>query len=164
VLIIQYSDKNGTVAFQVPSASWLQTQIVEMAGGVPVWKNDAESGGWNTVGLEQIAAWDPDMVFIINYFGNSKETANKLNADSAWKNLKAVKNNNLFGFAGDFISWDQPDPRWVLGFNWLGNKIHPDLVSFDTRRIVSKFYADFYKIDPSIINENIFPLLKGDLP
>lgn len=164
ILLIQYSDKNGVVAFQVPSANWLQTQMIEMAGGIPVWKNDAKSGGWITVSLEQIAAWDSDMIFVINYFGNSKETVGKLYMDSTWKQIRAVKNNHLFGFAGDFISWDQPDPRWVMGLNWLGNKIHPDLVAFDTEKIVSQFYSDFYKIDTSIVTEKIIPLLKGDIP
>jgi len=164
VLVMQYSDKNGTVAFSVPSSSFLQTATIEMAGGIAMWKNEVKGSGWNTVGLEQIAAWDPDMIFVINYSVNSKETVRKLYADSNWKQIRAVKTNHLYGFAGDFISWDQPDPRWVLGLNWLGNKIHPDLVAFNTEKIVSQFYSDFYKINSSIVNEKIIPLLKGDLP
>ena len=164
VLVVQYSATSGTATFSVPSSSFLQTATVEMAGGIAMWKNDIKGSGWNTVGLEQIAAWDPDMIFVINYSGNSKDSSNKLIADPILKQLKAVKNNHLYGFPGDFISWDQPDPRWVLGLNWLANKIHPDLVAFDTRSIVTKFYSDFYKLDSSIVNEKIIPLLKGDLP
>ena len=164
VLVLQYSDKNGLVAFSVPASSFLQTATIEMAGGIAIWKNDVKGSGWNTVGLEQIAAWDPDMIFVINYFGNSKETVGKIYADSNWKQIRAVKNNNLYGFPGDFISWDQPDPRWVLGLNWLGNKMHPDLISFDTNLIMTKFYSEFYKIDPATVNEKIIPLLKGNLP
>jgi iron complex transport system substrate-binding protein len=163
VLILQYSDKNGAVAFSVPSSSFLQTATVEMAGGVAIWKDAMAGSGWNTVGIEQIAAWDPDMIFVINYSGNSKDSVKKLSTDSTWKQLRAVKNNHVYGFAGDFISWDQPDPRWVLGLNWLANKIHPDLVAFDTSSTITKFYLDFYKLDSSIVNSKVIPLLKGDL-
>ena len=41
VLLVQYSQQGGEVAFNVPSATWLQTTEVELAGGAPVWKEAA---------------------------------------------------------------------------------------------------------------------------
>jgi len=163
VLMLQYSERNGVVAFDVPPASWLQTQMVEMAGGVPVWKDMAISGGWMTVNLEQIAAWDANLIFIINYSGNSATVVDQLRNDSSWKIMRAAKNNALFGFPGDFLSWDQPDPRWVLGLNWLGNKIHPELIDFDKTTIINKFFDEFYSLNNTVVNEKIIPFLKGSL-
>ena len=34
--MIQYSEEGGEVAFEVPPAEWIQTRLVELAGGTPV--------------------------------------------------------------------------------------------------------------------------------
>ncbi|MFV1949497.1 MAG: ABC transporter substrate-binding protein [Anaerolineales bacterium] len=73
VLVIKYSDSGGEVAFSVPPITWLQTRLVEIAGGNPVWKDLDSGGGWVVVNIEQIAAWDPDIVFLIEYSGNAPE-------------------------------------------------------------------------------------------
>jgi iron complex transport system substrate-binding protein len=163
VLLLQYSERNGVVAFDVPPASWLQTEMVEMAGGFAVWKDFAKSGGWMTVSLEQIAAWDADQIFIINYSGNSAQIVGQLLTDGSWKEKRAVKNSSVFGFPGDFLSWDQPDPRWVLGLNWLGNKLHPELVNFEKDTIIERFFKEFYSLDINIIGGKIMTTLKGSL-
>jgi iron complex transport system substrate-binding protein len=67
VLILQHSDQGGQVAFSVPPATWIQTTLVEMAGGRPVWLDAAEGGGWTVVNFEQIAAWNPDVICIVAY-------------------------------------------------------------------------------------------------
>ena len=67
VLMLYYSDKDGAVAFNVPPLAWMQTQIVQLAGGEPVWASANPGSGWTKVSLEQVAAWDADMIFIISY-------------------------------------------------------------------------------------------------
>lgn len=161
VLVLQYSDKGGEIALDVPSATWLQTSMVKMAGGSPIWEESIKSGSWMTVGLEQIAAWNPEIIFIINYYGDSKQSVEQLIINPAWQELRAVKNNQIFGFAGDFVSWDQPDPRWVLGLSWLANKIHPKLIPFDKNNDIPDFFGDFYGISESLYLEKIKPNLKG---
>ncbi|HZW02551.1 MAG TPA: ABC transporter substrate-binding protein, partial [Anaerolineaceae bacterium] len=49
VLLLQHSETGGEVAFEVPPAEWLQTTMVELAGGRPVWKDAALGGGWQVV-------------------------------------------------------------------------------------------------------------------
>ncbi|MFN8598026.1 MAG: hypothetical protein U0559_17805 [Anaerolineae bacterium] len=39
--------------------------------------------------LEQIAAWNPDQIYIIAYNGNAQDVVAKLKADSKWAALKA---------------------------------------------------------------------------
>ncbi len=124
VLLLQYSDQGGEVAFNVPSASWIQTIEAELAGGQPLWKDAAQSGGWTVVNLEQIAAWDPDQVFVIDYKGDSAEIVDQLKADPQWQSLGATEAGEIYGFASDIFSWDQPDPRWILGTSgWLARSI-----------------------------------------
>jgi len=164
VLLLQYAEKSGTVAFSVAPAEWMQTLIVEMAGGKAVWKEASDQGGWAIVNLEQIAAWNPDLVFIVNYSGNSKEVVAKLKADPKWQSLKAVKDGKIYGFPGDFYTWDQPDSRWGLGLLWLATKIQPALFSdVNINQEINQFYA-LYGLDQAAVQSQVTPLLQGDLP
>jgi iron complex transport system substrate-binding protein len=162
VLILQASERGAEIAFDVPPASWLQTQVVELAGGIPVWIESAQIGGWATVGLEQIAAWDADKIIIINYAGNSQENVEEIKRDPTWSNFNAVQAEQIFGFPGDFISWDQPDPRWVLGLKWMAGILHPDVFQFGIDE-VKEFYVNFYSLEEDTIENQIFPLLYGSL-
>lgn len=163
-LILQHSDKGGQVAFNVPSASWLQTTEVELAGGSPVWKEAALGGGWTVVNLEQIAAWDPDQIYVISYKSDSAQVADRLASDPQWQGLKAVKDGQIHGFPSDIFSWDQPDPRWILGVTWLAGKLHPGrLPELDMMEEVSQFFGQMYGLSHASFESHILPSLKGDI-
>jgi iron complex transport system substrate-binding protein len=164
VLIVQHSDQGGEVAMNVPSASWLQTTEAELAGGLPIWKEAAQSGGWTVVSFEQIAAWDPDQVFVISYSTDPDQVVADLEASSQWQALRAVQEGQLYGFAADVFSWDQPDPRWILGTTWLASKIHPErLEELDLMDEVSQFFSQMYGMDEASVQQQIVPLLRGDV-
>ena len=48
VLLLQYSQASG---FSIPPATWIQTRVVETAGGAPVWKDANPGAGWAKVEL-----------------------------------------------------------------------------------------------------------------
>ncbi len=165
VLLLYYSDKDGKVAFNVPPLEWIQTQMVKMAGGEPVWAEANPAKGWTQVTLEQIAAWDADQIYIISYFKNPSEVVKQLKDDAAWKAIRAVKENHLYAFAGDLYSWDQPDVRWILGLTWLAGHIHPELFpQLDIVAEAQNFYQTLYGVDQAFFDKNILPAFKGDLP
>ncbi len=164
VLVVQYSEQGGEVALNVPSASWLQTIEAELAGGLPVWKDAAQGGGWTIVNFEQIAAWDPDVILLISYGADPAQVVEKLQTDARWLALGAVQEGRLHAFAGDVFSWDQPDPRWILGVTWMASRMHPDAFSdLDLMDEVSQFFGEMYGLHEDSITENILPTLKGDL-
>ena len=164
VLLLQYSDRSGEVAFNVPSASWLQTTMVSNAGGTPIWRDAAEGGGWTLVNFEQIAAWDPDVIILVNYTGDPGEVVQNLKEDSNWNALRATKDGELYAFPGDFLSWDQPDTRWILGQLWLAKVIHPDLFSeWDMLDQAMEFYTELYKLDEATFETDVTPLINGDI-
>lgn len=165
VLVVEYSAEEGAVAFSVPSAGWLQTIMVELAGGDPVWVDAAEGGGWTVVGLEQIAAWDPDQIYVVDYDGNSDGVVEELKADSRWQALAAVQSGSIYGFPGDIISWDQPDPRWILGLTWLFTKVQPGLAAdIDLMGEVHAFFEEMYSLDPAVVETEVISRLFGSLP
>ncbi len=162
VLLLQYTDRGGEVAVNVPPAEWLQTMLVELAGGEPVWL-DAAGSGWTVVDFEQIAAWDPDYVFVVNYGEDPALATEALRADGNWAALRAVREGHLLGFPGDFVSWDQPDPRWILGLEWLANRLLPEgSFPFDAQSAMRTFYEELYRLDPAVFETEVLPLLNGD--
>lgn len=165
VLVLEYSEDGGEVAFSVPPVSWLQTSMVEIAGGVPVWKDLDMGGGWVVVNLEQIAAWNPDIVVLIDYSGNASAIKEQIITNPILGNFDAVKNDQIFAFAYDFYSWDQPDTRWILGLQWLATKIHPELTGeIDILAEVNSFYSELYGLDQEVIDAEVLTRLTGDVP
>jgi len=161
-LLLQYSDKGGEVAFSVPTGGFLQTQLVEMAGGAPIWK-EVTGKGWSVITLEQIAAWNPEIIIVVDYRGKAMEAVDRLKADENWQQLDAVKNKKLYAFPLDFQSWDQPDSRWTLGLTWLATILQPErFSSVKMREEIPDFYTDFYGLSESVIEQSILPLVKGD--
>ena len=161
--MLQYSDKGGEIAFKVPPLDWLQSNMVEMAGGALVWK-DVPTDGWTTITLEQIAAWNPQVILLVDYKGNGMDIVAQLKADEKWSLLEAVKNDKLFAFPLDFQSWDQPDTRWTLGMTWVATKLHPDLFgTINMQDEIKNFYMNYYGLNEGILSGTIMPLVKGDL-
>jgi iron complex transport system substrate-binding protein len=159
-LILYYSSKEGNVSFNVPPMGWMQTLMVEMAGGTPVWKDANPGKGWTTVSMEQVAAWNPDYIFVVAYSKPATEAVKSMKEDAQWKELKAVKENKLFAFATDVYSWDQPDTRWTLGLQWMASTLHPDLFKdWDITKAAKEFYKELYGMDDSSFEKNIAPLL-----
>ncbi|MCE1255357.1 MAG: ABC transporter substrate-binding protein [Anaerolineae bacterium] len=162
-LLLYYNEKDGAVAFNVPPMEWIQTLMVEAAGGTPVWKDANPGKGWTKVSLEQVAAWDPDVILIVAYFNPTSEVVAKLKQDPQWQALRAVKENKLYGFAKDIYSWDQPDPRWLLGLNWLAAKLNPKLCpDMEINQEALTFYQELYSMDKAAFEKDIQPVLNGE--
>jgi len=165
VLVLQYSAAEGTTAFEVPPVSWLQTTMVELAGGDPVWAEAGAGAGWITAGFEQIAAWDPDHIYVISYSGDVEEVVAALRADPAWQALQAVQSGRLYGWPGDVNSWDQPDTRWILGLSWLFTKVQPEAAAgVDLMAEVEALFTELYGLTPAEVETEVLPTLFGSLP
>ena len=164
VLMLQHSIEDNVTSFGVPPANWLQTILIETAGAIPVWKDDVTGDGWQTVTVDQIAAWNPYGIAIIDYDGGALEAIAAIQADPTWQALEAVKENRLVAFPMDYLSWDQPDPRWILGLQWLAANMYPQFFSdFDMQAEVTEFYQTLYGMDETAITTTVLPLLKGTL-
>ncbi len=165
VLVVQYTNQGGEVALNIPSTAWLQTAEIELAGGSPVWAEASQGGGWTVVNFEQIAAWDPDQIYLISYQSDPAQVIQELAADPRWQALRAVQGGQFYGFAADIFSWDQPDPRWILGVTWLASKIHPDrFADVEMMGEISAFFTEMYGLDQAAIEAHILPNLKGSVP
>lgn len=162
VLFLYDAAKGGEHAFNVPPVGWIQTRLVELAGARPVWKQAGAGRGWNRVGFEQIAAWNPDWVFVVSYHQDVDRLASALRADAAWRSLAAVGGGRLAAFPVDYYSWDQPDLRWVLGLEWLAARLHPDLFrDADLDRRTIDFFSFLYGMSEQSVRRVVLSNLRG---
>ena len=163
VLFAYYDTKDGAVAIKVPPIEWAQTQILQRAGGLPVWKDIELDNKWTIISFEQIAAWNPEIIFLTSYFSNVDEVKQAIMADPQWKELKAVQNDRLIAFPQAFYSWDQPHTRWGIVQQWTAYKIHPELFTdFDFDQEAVDFYRLFYGWDEAKYVNVIQSRLQGD--
>lgn len=163
VLVIQYNERGGELAFDVPPPTWMQTIQVELAGGEPVWKDAASGQGWQVVTFEQVAAWDPDYIFVIVFRSDPQPIMERMQADVKWQGLRATQQGKLLAFPADFFGWDVPDPRWMLGLLWAAKTLHPDrFADLDMSAELYSFYEQLYGLTPAEIAEKIIPNVKGD--
>jgi iron complex transport system substrate-binding protein len=166
VLLVMWTERGGKAAVRVPAGSWIQTNQVRMAGGAPVWLDATlEAGGWTVVNLEQIAAWDPDMIFVVVWHTlDPTKILDSLKADPRWSELKALRNGQLRAFPADIYGWDSPDPRWILGVTWLAAKIHPKIfANIDIAAEIRAFYGELYGMTERAVADKIVPAIKADL-
>lgn len=160
VLVLQAGAAGG---YELPPASWMQTILAERAGGTAVWKGANPGSGWAKVGLEQIAAWNPEAVFVVSYREPSTAVAARLAADPALASVAAVRSGRIFGFPQDFYSWDQPDTRWVLGLEWMAKKLHPErFAGLSIMAETQRFFAFMYGMDATRFSGLVAPRLAGD--
>jgi iron complex transport system substrate-binding protein len=164
-LLLYYGTRSGTSSFNIPPKQWLQARMVQWAGGNPVWFEAAAGSGWQQVNFEQIAAWNPEYILLVSYHSPVDEVKKNLISDPKWSQLKAVQRGHLLAFPVDYLSWDQPDPRWILGLHWMAAKLHPQAsASTDMESRVVEFYSFVYGLSEKQITRQIVPRIRGDYP
>lgn len=115
-----------------------QREMIEMAGGTCV-SQDIEGRSWADVSAEQLAAWDPEVIFSVSYAEYALEDIRK---DAALSGLRAVKGDKLYTVPSEIEAWDYPQPSSILGLLWMAHILHPELVS---REEYVQEAQDFYQ-------------------
>lgn len=148
---------------EVPPDSWIQTRLVEMAGGKPVWKESNPGSGWARVNQEQVAVWNPDYIIVVSYKNNIDKTVAAITTDPRYSGLTAVKNGKCIGFPQDFYSWDQPDTRWGLGLLWLNGTFRTEgFTGSEMEKYAREFFDLFYTMNDTVFDSIIRPKLSGN--
>jgi iron complex transport system substrate-binding protein len=160
VLVLEYSNRGNRQALNVPAPGWIQTQQAVISGGNPVWTTGTSvRDGWQITGFEQIAAWNPDKIFLIVWYRlKDAKVLNSLYQDPKWATLSAVAQNDLHLFPQDIYSWDSASPRWILGALWMAKQTYPDkFADLNMSRTVMAFYTRMYGLDPETITARLMP-------
>lgn len=134
-------------------------EILDLLGdNVAVIDNPSSKGTGNEVSAEQITQWDPDVVIFAP--DSIYDTAA---GDSAWAQLKAIKNKNYYKSPGSPYCWMgfPPSVNRYMGMIWLSELLYPDQFSYDLKAETVKFYKLFYHCD--LTDAQYDALVKGSL-
>ena len=95
------------------------------------------------VSMEQIAAWDPDVI-IVGTAPNEDSRRAILN-DSRWSHIKAVRNGRVYVNPSGVYLWDRHSAEAALQVLWAAKMLHPNrFADLDLRKETRAFYAKFF--------------------
>ena len=113
---------------------------IGVAGGV----NAADVvGNGRPVTLEQVAAWNPDVI-IVGTAPNQQNRQAILN-DSRWHDIKAVREGKVFVNPSGAYLWDRHSAEAALQVLWAAKTLHPaQFAALDVRKETRSFYAKYF--------------------
>lgn len=137
----------------------IHADVIERIGAVNAADVEAvSSGGGSEVSFEQVLLWNPDFIIV-----DSQALYDALTGDAMWQELDAVKNRKIFKIPTapySFMS-SPPSVNRMIGIEWLGGLVYPDLYTEDIREEVRAFYQLFYHID--VTDSQLDAILKDSL-
>ena len=135
----------------------IHADVIDRIGAVNAADVEAvSSGGGSEVSFEQVLLWNPDLIIV-----DSQKLYDTLTADPMWQELDAVKNGKIFKIPTapySFMS-SPPSVNRMIGIEWLGSLVYPEIYTSDIREEVKNFYQLFYHID--VTDEILEAILKG---
>ncbi|MFN8721327.1 MAG: iron ABC transporter substrate-binding protein [Rhodospirillales bacterium] len=122
----------------------INVEAIEIMGARNV--AGAQRGGLANVSLEQVLAWDPEVIVTID-----RGFATAVRTDPGWASVTAVRNGRVHHAPGLPFGWvdSPPSVNRLIGLRWLGKVLYPDLFPEDLRAMTRAFYARFYHVTPS---------------
>ena len=152
-------------SLSVAAADSVNRKMIAKAGGVCV--SQDVPGQWKKVTMEQIAAWNPDIIIISNFTQMQPEAIlqNKL-AGQDWSQIAAVKNHRVYKAPQGLYRWDAPCIETPLMMEWLGKVIQPKIFAdVDLRADIHDFYQNLlhYDLTPADTDEILHSAVNAGL-
>lgn len=103
-------------------------------------------GGMATVSMEQVLAWNPDVIITIE-----PAFATSVRTDPVWAPVKAVQTGRVYLSPSMPFGWVDfpPSVNRLIGLWWLGKVLYPDRFPEDLRPITREFFQRFYHVTPT---------------
>lgn len=101
------------------------------------------------INMEQVYAWNPDMVFITNFVPFLEDDLlNNTIEGQDWSTVKAVKEQEVYKIPCGVYRWFPPSADTPLMLLWMAKTVHPDLFEDIDMAVETKnYYKTYYNID-----------------
>lgn len=135
----------GSDLLETSGEAMFQGELIKKAGGVNV-ITDMQQTSWMKISKETLLKADPAYIFAENQGADISE----FTKDEAFKELQAVKQEQVYSFPSVLETWDTPNLSFVLGELWMSSILYPEAVSKqDVIKEAIAFYKEFYGIEVS---------------
>lgn len=133
----------GPKGLETGLAGSINTEILEAVGAVNV-ADTAGKGGLANVSVEQVLAWNPDVVLTLDSGFQAD-----VGKDPSWAGVNAVKNGHVYRAPTLPFGWFDSPPgiNRLIGVPWLTSVLYPGGTSPDLRATTKTFYKLFYHVD-----------------
>lgn len=135
---VYYGGRSGNILYSQGRASFMHW-MTEIAGGV--YLPQVQDNNFTEVNMEQVWAWNPDIVLISGWGDASKNIRN----NQHWASMRAIKNGKFHVIPQGIFSWDFASGESVLLAIYMAKIFHPDLFqNWDMKQEMKTFYAEVY--------------------
>lgn len=124
----------------------INVEVLDVLGAVNVAGTQAATSGLASVSLEQVLAWNPDVIVTTD-----SSFFDRVWSDARWSTIDAVKGRRVYLSPTLPFGWFDfpPGPNRVIGLFWLARMLYPDVFKDDLRDRVAEFYRLFYHQEPT---------------
>ncbi|MFJ7950253.1 ABC transporter substrate-binding protein [Lysinibacillus sp. NPDC096418] len=152
MILHMHNDKSITIG----GKNFFGNQWLNATGAVDVAENDIQ--GRKEVNMEQIYAWNPDIIYITNFTETQPVDLleNKVNGQD-WSQIKAVQDGKVYKIPLGIYRWFPPSGDAPLMLKWMAQKNHPELFDYKIEDEIKSYYKDFYEFD--VTDEEIHSIL-----
>lgn len=107
---------------------------------------EATVKGYKQVSLEQVIAWDPQVIFVQDRY---PEVVGQITRDPKWQSIDAVKNHRVYLMPEYAKAWGYPMPEALaIGELWMAKKLYPQkFADIDMQKQADAYYQRFYRTD-----------------
>lgn len=104
----------------------------------------ATVNGYKQVSMEQILAWNPQVIFVQDRY---PQVINEINQQPVWQTVDAVKNHRVYLMPEYAKAWGYPMPEaMALGELWMAKKLYPQKFGdIDMQQQADSWYQRFYR-------------------
>ena len=112
-----------------------------LSNNLAVVESPSSKGSGNEVDLEQILAWNPDVILFAP--DSIYETVGD---DAAWQNVTAIKEGNYYEVPNGPYNWMgfPPSVQRLLGMMWMAKILYPEAADYDLYPAVAEYFKLFY--------------------
>jgi iron complex transport system substrate-binding protein len=123
----------------------INVESLERLGARNVAAAAGERSGIAAVSLEQVLAWDPEVIVTLD-----PAAARTMRTEPAWQPIQAVRAGRVHVAPSLPFGWIDfpPSVNRLIGLLWLGQVLYPELFREDLRQEARAFYELFYHQRP----------------